>query len=287
MNLHKAIIGLGLAFTLGACSTASNVDTLKQTGATGSAFTQELTAEYRQIAQFERNQMYDWRDATYFADKGLRAAGGATVKPERLEDWDLPSDSKEELNKARGRLVDALNNRARREHPELAGRAQGRFDCWVEQQEENHQPDDIAKCRESFYQAMSELDTAMSAGQQEAAPEPEPDPMQPEQFMVFFGFDEASISQSQQSKIRQAVRLANEMEDARFSVTGHADTTGAADYNQELSLRRARNVRDALVTRGVDADAISIAARGESQPATPTGDGVRSRENRRVEIVVQ
>lgn len=287
MKLHKAIIGLGLAFTLGACSTASNVDTLKQTGATGSAFTQELTAEYRQIAQFERNEMYDWQDATYFADKGLRAAGGATVKPERLEDWDLPSDSKEELNEARGRLISAFNNKARREHPELAGRAQGRFDCWVEQQEENHQPDDIAKCRESFYQAMSELDTAMSAGQQETAPEPEPEPMQPEQVTVFFGFDEASISQSQQSKVRQAVRLANQMEDARFSVTGHADTAGAAEYNQGLSLRRARNVRDSLVSRGVDADAISVAARGESQPANPTGDGVRSRDNRRVEIVVQ
>ena len=287
MKLHKGIVGLGMALALGACSTANNVDTLNQTGATGSAFTQKLTEEYRQIAQFERDQMYDWQDATYFADKGLRAAGGATVKPERLEDWNLPSDKTQELSDARARLIEAFNQNARGDHPELAGHAQGRFDCWMEQQEENHQPEDIAACRESFYQAMSDLDAAMSGGQQEAAPEPEEEPMEPEQVMVFFGFDEATIDVSQQAKIREAVRLATQMDDASFSVTGHADTTGSADYNQELSLRRAQNVRDALVARGVDADAISIAARGESQPANPTGDGVRSRENRRVEIVVQ
>ena len=231
--------------------------------------------------------MFDWQDATYFADKGLRAAGGATVQPERLEDWNLPGDKTEELRQARDSLVDAFNNNARRDHPELAGHAQGRLDCWIEQQEENHQPEDIAACREAFDQAMSELGAAMSGGQQEAAPEPEPEVIEPERFMVFFGLDDASISQAQEAKIRDAVRQANEMEDASFSVTGHADTTGSADYNQELSLRRAQNVRDALVARGVDADAISIAARGESQPANPTGDGVRSRENRRVEIVVQ
>lgn len=287
MNLHKLIVGLGLAFTLGACSTAKNVDTLNQTGATGSAFTQQLTEEYRQIAAFERDQMYDWSDAEYFADKGLRAAEGATVKPERLEDWDLPGDSLEELRDARASLINSFNNNARSQHPELAGHAQGRFDCWIEQQEENHQPEDIAACREEFYQAMSELDAAMEPQQQEAAPEPEPEPMEPEQYMVFFGFDEASISQGQQAKIRDAVSLANEMEDVRFAVTGHTDTAGSAEYNQELSLRRAQNVRDALVARGVDADAISVAARGESQPANPTGDGVRARENRRVEITVQ
>jgi OOP family OmpA-OmpF porin len=287
MNGRKLVLGFGLVFTLGACSTANNVDTLNQAGAEGSAFTQTLTDEYRQIATFERDEMFDWQDATYFADKGLRAAGGATVKPERLEDWNLPSDKTEELRQARGSLVDAFNNNARRDHPELAGHAQGRFDCWIEQQEENHQPEDIAACREPFYQAMSELDAAMSDGQQEAAPEPEPEVMEPEQFMVFFGLDDASISQAQEAKIRDAVRQANEMGDASVSVTGHADTTGSVEYNQELSLRRAQNVRDALVARGVDADAISIAARGESQPANPTGDGVRSRENRRVEIVVQ
>ena len=286
MNLTKLVTAAGLAFTLGACSTANNVDTLNETGATGSPFTQKLTEEYRQIAAFERDEMYDWDDAEYFADKGLRAAEGNTVKPEMLEDWDLPSDKIDELTKARASLNEAFNNNARRNHPDLAGHAQGRFDCWVEQQEENHQPEDIAACREEFYAAMSELNGAMGQ-KQEAAPEMEEEAMEPQQFTVYFGFDDATVASSQMSKVRNALRVAEDMDDVRLSVTGHTDTAGPSDYNQELSLNRAQNVRDALVSRGVYPDNISVAARGESEPANPTGDGVRARENRRVEITVQ
>lgn len=286
MNLMKPLAALGLAFTVGACATAENVDTLNQTEATGSAFTMALAQEYRAFAQFERDEMYDWRDATYFADKGLRAANGEVVVPEQLADWNLPGDMVDELSSARAELVGALDGNARSNHPELAGHAQGRFDCWVEQQEENHQPEDIAACREAYYKAMSELQEAMTAEQQQA-PEPEEETMAPERFRVLFGFDRDGIRQDQRPAIREAVQVAREMDDVRFSVTGHADTAGPADYNRDLSLRRAQNVRDALVERGVDADRISVAARGESEPAVQTGDGVREQRNRRAVISVQ
>lgn len=287
MNLMKPLAALGLAFTVGACATAENVDTLNQTEATGSAFTMALAQEYRAFAQFERDEMYDWRDATYFADKGLRAANGEVVVPEQLADWNLPGDMVDELSSARAELVGALDGNARSNHPELAGHAQGRFDCWVEQQEENHQPEDIAACREAYYQAMSELQEAMTAAQQDDVPEPEEETMAPERFRVLFGFDRDGIRQDQRPAIREAVQVAREMDDVRFSVTGHADTAGPADYNRDLSLRRAQNVRDALVERGVDADRISVAARGESEPAVQTGDGVREQRNRRAVISVQ
>ena len=40
-----------------------------------------------------------------------------------------------------------------------------------------------------------------------------------------------------------------------------------------LSLRRADSVRAALIAGGVAADAITVAGRGESEPAVPTADG--------------
>jgi OOP family OmpA-OmpF porin len=264
------------------------VDTLNNTQATGSAFTQKLTEEYRQFAAYERDEMYDWQDADYFASKGLRAAQGEVVAPEQLENWDLPEDKLDELAQARSNLVSALDGNARSNHPDLAGHAQGRFDCWVEQQEENHQPEHIARCREEYYSAMEELKAAMQPAQAEPAPEPEPEQMEPERTVLYFDFDEASVRQGERNKIRRVVQAAREMEDAAsFSVTGHADRAGPADYNQELSLRRAQSVRDALTSRGIPADNISIAARGESEPAVPTADGVREQDNRRVEIVVR
>jgi OOP family OmpA-OmpF porin len=292
MQIIKPLGAVALASVLAACATAENVDRLNQATATGSPFSQKLAQEYRQIAAYERDEMYDWQDATYFADKGLNAAGGEVVAPEQLDAWNLPSDKMDELSSARGDLTRALDGNARRNHPELAGHAQGRFDCWVEQQEENHQPEHIARCREAYYEAMSKLQAAMQPEPDtQAAPapeEPEQEPMmEPERFTVYFGFDQATVPQGETGKVREAAMLAEEMEDVQFSVTGHADRAGPADYNQELSLRRARNVRDALSANGVSGDAVSIAARGESEPAVPTGDGVREPENRRVVITVQ
>ena len=67
-------------------------------------------------------------------------------------------------------------------------------------------------------------------------------------------------------------------------VTGYTDSTGTADYNQVLSLRRAEAVRYVLVEVGVAEDRIGVAARGETRPAIDRGDQVRERANRRVVI---
>jgi outer membrane protein OmpA-like peptidoglycan-associated protein len=58
-------------------------------------------------------------------------------------------------------------------------------------------------------------------------------------------------------------------------VTGFTDTSGSADYNQRLSVRRANAAQNALVVTG----------RGQNDLRVPTPDGVREPQNRRVEIV--
>ena len=77
------------------------------------------------------------------------------------------------------------------------------------------------------------------------------------------------------------------LENGQRTATGHTDTSGPESYNMALSLRRANAVKDALVRDGVPAQAIVVIGKGESQPLTPTGDGVREPQNRRVEIVAQ
>jgi outer membrane protein OmpA-like peptidoglycan-associated protein len=67
-------------------------------------------------------------------------------------------------------------------------------------------------------------------------------------------------------------------------VAGHTDSTGSDSYNQQLSERRAANVKKLLVQRGVQESRVSIVGFGKSQPvatnATPEGRQL----NRRVEI---
>jgi OOP family OmpA-OmpF porin len=107
----------------------------------------------------------------------------------------------------------------------------------------------------------------------------------PKPFIIYFAWDSDVIDAAGMRIIDQAVAMADELGIVDFSVTGHADRSGPEEYNLGLSLRRANNVRDALTTRGIKAGGISVAGRGEAEPAVPTADGVREPANRRVEII--
>ena len=72
-------------------------------------------------------------------------------------------------------------------------------------------------------------------------------------------------------------------------VEGHADRLGAADYNVELSRKRARSVVEHLARRGVPRAKIRHLAFGFSHPTIDIGGsrrGVGNPEDRRVELVV-
>lgn len=228
VKIPRTLIALPLATILAGCgalTAENNVAELQQAPRVGSPFTAALAEEYREFSLFESEQMYDWPDADHFARKGLAAASGTVVEPERVENWNLPAGKVDELSNARTRLVTVLDAGARDRAPELAARAQGSYDCWVEQQEENHQPDHIAACREKFEQAMAELEKPQPA----AAP-PQTD------YIVFFDFDSSVLTQEARAILREALKTIRERDPVRISITGHADRSGANAYNQALSM---------------------------------------------------
>ena len=118
-----------------------------------------------------------------------------------------------------------------------------------------------------------------------AAAPPPPPPVK--NFLVFFDFDKASLTPRALDIVKEAATTAKAGQNARITCTGHTDTSGPANYNMALSLRRAASVKAALVRQGVPQDQITVIGRGETALLVATKDGVREPQNRRVEIVIQ
>lgn len=101
---------------------------------------------------------------------------------------------------------------------------------------------------------------------------------------IYFGSGSASVVGEQTSALDRAARLYRDASPFVMIVAGAADTVGGADYNLDLSVRRARAVADGLVARGIPADRLQVLGRGLSELPVSTGPGTPERENRVVEI---
>lgn len=295
MKTTRALLLSGCLLALSACSgyrAHSEMKALNEAKAVGSPFTQALTDEYRSFSNSEMNQMFDYPDALHFARKGLAAAKGEVVMPEPISDWNLTPPHQEELGTARGRLIAVYDRGARDSQPQLAAHAQAKFDCWIEQQEEDWQKNDIVGCKSEFLDAMNQLENAVGK-----APPPAPAPMadngpdmsQPMKaedamYLVFFDFDKSNIGQGGQSVVDAVAQEIKSRNLNAVNVVGNTDTSGSNKYNNKLAMRRANSVRDALVKRGVDASLIRVSGRGEDNLLVQTPDGVREPANRRAEI---
>jgi OmpA-OmpF porin, OOP family len=267
----------GLAAALAGC--AGNIARMEQAQASGGTpFTQALTEEYRSFVAHEKDER-DWTAADYFAAKGLAAAGGQVVLPEQVPE---AGEHTQALTEARKRLMEALDGGAdaRTYAPAAAARAQRAFDYWQHEAHEDYRYDaltdaHVAPCRKVFEAAISQLPTMIV------------EPPAPTIYVVLFDFDSTKITGAGKAVIDQALIDAARMPRVVVAATGHADRSGTEACNLALSLRRADAVRAALITGGISPDAITVAGRGESEPAVPTADGAKEPANRRVVIILQ
>ncbi len=101
---------------------------------------------------------------------------------------------------------------------------------------------------------------------------------------IEFAFDKAEVTDASKVVLDTAIETIANCKELRVKVSGHTDSTGAEAYNEGLSQRRARAVRDYLVSKGISESRITARGFGETQPlaSNDTRDG-RAR-NRRVEL---
>ena len=105
--------------------------------------------------------------------------------------------------------------------------------------------------------------------------------------VIYFDWDSDSLDENADAVLAEAEALAVKLGEPRILVFGNADRSGPASYNVGLAERRAKTVSEALAARGLASEVIDRKGFGENRPVVKTGDGVRKRLNRRVEIVFE
>jgi outer membrane protein OmpA-like peptidoglycan-associated protein len=101
---------------------------------------------------------------------------------------------------------------------------------------------------------------------------------------ILFDVNSADLRPVAKSNLTDLATILNKYPDTEIQVDGHTDSTGTAEWNMELSKRRAESVGNYMNGQGVDATRFKIVAWGETMPANTanTTDGLQS--NRRVEV---
>jgi OOP family OmpA-OmpF porin len=101
---------------------------------------------------------------------------------------------------------------------------------------------------------------------------------------IAFEFNSSDLqpqAAAQLKQLRSALTSESLLKD-RFMVAGHTDARGSAQYNQQLSIRRAEAVKRYLVDNGVGAERLQAVGYGSEHLALP--DRPQDPSNRRVEI---
>ena len=111
-------------------------------------------------------------------------------------------------------------------------------------------------------------------------------PQRPRHFLLHFS-EETRLTSRYLKLLPKIIAAIGERNSGYISVIGHTDTVASAEYNLELSRKRALTVKNLLVRRGVCPNNIETAWRGEKQLLFPTADEVYEPRNRRVEVIVR
>ena len=98
----------------------------------------------------------------------------------------------------------------------------------------------------------------------------------PVPLVLLFEFDESTVGEAYVQVLRNHAAFLRVNGTWTVRVEGHADARGAPSYNRALGERRARAVRDLLVSSGVPADRVVVVSHGEDRPVR-VGDDTSNR----------
>jgi len=102
---------------------------------------------------------------------------------------------------------------------------------------------------------------------------------------VLFASGTAQLNRSN-GHLGKLAAFLNKYPERNVMIEGHTDSIGSADYNQELSQRRADAVKTYLTENGILAARVTASGKGEDTPVGNNGTATGRQQNRRVEVII-
>jgi outer membrane protein OmpA-like peptidoglycan-associated protein len=103
---------------------------------------------------------------------------------------------------------------------------------------------------------------------------------------ITFATDQSDIKPRFYETLNSVAIVLKEFNQTLVDVNGHTDSDGSADYNDELSQRRASSVAQYLISQRLDGQRFEVQGLGESQPIASNDTPSGKAQNRRVEIEI-
>lgn len=104
--------------------------------------------------------------------------------------------------------------------------------------------------------------------------------------LVLFDFNKYEVKNKVKGSLNTLAKALEENPDIRIKIDGYTDFIGSEGYNLELSIKRAKSIRNYLVDRGVKSSNISIEGYGKQNPIANNATAAGRAKNRRVEFII-
>lgn len=101
---------------------------------------------------------------------------------------------------------------------------------------------------------------------------------------IFFDVDKYDLKPKSLPELQKVIRFLGENPKIRVEVSGHTDNSGSADYNKQLSQKRALAVSTYLTQMGIDKNRIITHGYGPDKPVASNDSEDGRRQNRRIEF---
>lgn len=103
---------------------------------------------------------------------------------------------------------------------------------------------------------------------------------------IYFDFDKTTLKKESFTELNKVVDFLKQNSTVEIEISGHTDSKGADDYNENLSQGRSQAVVDYLIGQGIDGTRLAAHGYGESKPIDTNDTDAGRANNRRVEFTI-